>query len=108
MGVSRDVHAPWCDALREHVAHIARGCRSGLSHNPAVHEQAIEAAHSEATQERQALLDIADAAHDAVVVNGWDEPRESITVTNPELKRLADAVLAFPARAEDSQSRGVG
>lgn len=28
--------------IREHVGHIARGCRSSVSHNPAVHERAIE------------------------------------------------------------------
>lgn len=30
--------------IRENVAHIARGCRAHTSHNPAVYEQAIDAA----------------------------------------------------------------
>jgi len=33
--------------VRENVSHIARGCRAGTSHNPAVYEQAIDAALDE-------------------------------------------------------------
>ena len=32
------------DIVRERVSHIARGCRAGTSHNPAVYENDINAA----------------------------------------------------------------
>jgi hypothetical protein len=40
------------DIVRERVSHIARGCRAGTSHNPAVYENDINAALDALVAER--------------------------------------------------------
>ena len=58
--------------VRVNVAYIARGCRSGLSHNPAVHEQAVDAALAElaALARERDLLTCPYCAHSFVPQEG--------------------------------------
>lgn len=81
------------DTIRENVADIARGCRSGRSHNPAVYEAAIGAALDR--------LAAAEAQRDALAealerVLSWSLPEGTIeTWALPEwLAREVRAALA--------------
>ena len=48
------------DIVRERVSHIARGCRAGTSHNPAVYENDINAALDALVAERDEARKTAD------------------------------------------------
>jgi dihydropteroate synthase len=72
--------------ILEHVAHIARGCRSVTSHNPAVHEQAIEAAVDEVERQLRGVTLESDER-----AQKWNAAEARAAAAEQALK-LADAL----------------
>lgn len=85
-----DTQRPDVEAIREHVAHIARGCRSGLSHNPTIHEHEIDAA-----LDRLAAALAAETA----ARQGWREQAQRIIAAVFDQERRADRAEADLAAA---------
>jgi len=83
--------------VRVQVAHIARGCRSGLSHNPAVYEQEIDRlldAQAEQLRElREALRDCAIAANNGLTQHEARK-RGAAEKLRYIFKRSSEALLA--------------
>ena len=107
VGESVDVLAA---RVREHVAHIARGCRSGVSHNPAVHEQAIEADLTALVARAQSVqwgdissLAAVEAERDALVARVTEAERERDELAD-SCARVTRAFEKEAARAADARN----
>jgi len=100
------------DIVRERVSHIARGCRAGTSHNPAVYENDINAALDALVAEIRSLNEQVVGAVDLLegAVAERDELRERLTRAGDSAREtIKDALLLKEAaEAENARLREAG
>lgn len=82
--------------IAREVGHISRGCRSGRSHNPNIHEQAIEDALASLVEQLETLRAALDEARKPADLRWLTEKLHQLerAATPPSVDELREVVAA--------------